>query len=260
MRQHSLLIGFATVLPTALAWVEPNPLAPRQTRSAGGDDDDSGGDYEALCRPDYEDGETIPPCISIEYIEAQCQPNGTQPIHLDGHAQCMCGGSFFAEKLACERCLTIHGFRSELDYTHYSDVLSIASEALCTGTPSAAYASIFSSARDNQPFPSSGASVASDEADGDTAVSLYYTATGPQGAGEITGAAASATPEITTSSTSDEDDSETTTTTTATGTADDAEETGDSETTSDDDSAAMPTAFAGGMVWGAAGVAMMAAL
>lgn len=263
MRQQSILIGFAAVLPVALASAEPNALVARQSGSSSSDGDDRP-QHEVVCHPDFDfESDVIPPCISIELIEAQCQPNGTQPIHLDAHAQCMCGGSFFVEKLACERCLNINGLRSERDYAHASDILSVASEALCTGTPSAAFADIFSSAQEAQPEPTTGATVTTDRNGGETEVSRYYTPTGEQGAGDITGAAATASPETTTapSTTSSGGESTTTTTSTGTDTADASEASEAAESSGgDDDSAAMPTAMAGGLVWGAAGVAMMAAL
>ena len=106
----------------------------------------------------------------------------------------MCRGSFFAEWPYCLRCLYMHGLRSERDVEYYGSVLATASSALCgTPTPTAQFAADFSGARTAVPYPPTGATASSDAAVGQTAVSLYFTATGPQGPGQITGAAAAAT-------------------------------------------------------------------
>jgi hypothetical protein len=69
----------------------------------------------------------------------------------------------------------------------YSVVINSVSSALCTGTPTAAFESLFTSVDGQVPMATSGANVTSDMFPGQTAVSLYYTASGPQGAGSITG-------------------------------------------------------------------------
>jgi hypothetical protein len=260
MRQQSVLLGLAATLPSTLAWAEPNdanPLSPRQTGDSNTDD------VASLCKPEPDGDGPVAPCISIESIEVQCAPNGTEPLNLDAHAQCMCKGSFFAEKLACERCLNVHGLLSERDYLHYQNVLSVVSSELCgSATPTAVFASIYSWVQETQPRPTTGATGTSDSADGATEVSYYYTASGPQGPGRIEGAAASATAE---SSEAPETTTVTSTaaTTTSTGGADEAEETGDdaeeaSSTTGEN--GAVPTAAAGGIAWGIAGAAILAAL
>ncbi|KAH6679946.1 hypothetical protein F5X68DRAFT_212397 [Plectosphaerella plurivora] len=261
MRQQSVLLGLAA-LPSALAWVEPNPLSPRQT----GDSNPERPLEDRLCKPESDDN-SVAPCINIEAIEVQCAPNGTEPIHLDAHAQCMCKGSFFAEKLGCERCLQVHGLRSERDYLQYADVLSVVSEELCSGTPTAVYASIFSWVQETHPEPTTGNTVTSTELATGSAmdVSAYYTASGLQGAGQIEGAAATA-PGTGTSVAASTATTTTTTTEASTSTSngteeEEAEETGETEgTTTTDGSGAMPTAAAGGIAWGIAGAAILAAL
>ncbi len=109
----------------------------------------------------------------------------------------MCRGSFFDEWPYCLQCLFFHGLRSERDVAHYRSVITTASAALCdVPTPTAHFAEIFTSARDTVPVPTTGATVSSDQAPGQTAVSLYFTATRHQGPGQITGEATAATATI----------------------------------------------------------------
>lgn len=75
----------------------------------------------------------------------------------------------------------------------YSSIISIASSSLCTGTPTASFAAIFSSIAASVPPASSGATSLSDQFPSQSAVSLYYTASGSQGPGAITGSATAAT-------------------------------------------------------------------
>lgn len=106
----------------------------------------------------------------------------------------MCTGSFFFEWPFCLQCLFLHGLRSERDVSHYRAVLGAASTALCdVATPTAEFKSIFLSAQHEAAEPTEGATVSSDAAQGVTDVSLYFTATAPQGPGRITGAATAAT-------------------------------------------------------------------
>ncbi|OLN85952.1 hypothetical protein CCHL11_05435 [Colletotrichum chlorophyti] len=263
MRQTTVITGLAALLPSAAqAWSIPTWLDSRQNTPPYQD---------VVCKPQTSNG-PLPPCVQIENIEAACQPNGTDSIHLEAHAQCMCRGSFFAEKLGCERCLYVHGIRSEADLAYYSGVLSSASNALCTGTPTAAFATVYSNIEVAATRATSGlATSRSDQAPSNTAISLYYTASGPQGPGSITGAAASATATAeqtrtataavtTTASTTGGSGSTSTrastTTTGPTGTASDDAAT----TTTESGNGAMPTYAAGGLMMGAAGLALLAGL
>ncbi|WYZ41632.1 hypothetical protein EsH8_V_000527 [Colletotrichum jinshuiense] len=254
MKQTTLFTGLAAFLPSA-AQAIPGLLDARQTSRPY---------QEVVCKPQTGSNSQLPPCVQIENIEAACQPNGTASIYLEAHAQCICGGSFFAEKLACERCLFTHGLRSERDVAYYSGILSSASNALCTGTPTAAFAVIFSNIEVAATPLTTGATAKSDQAPSNTAISLYYTASGPQGPGSITGAAASATGTssratanpTTAATVSTSGGSSRASTTKATGTA-----SGDAAaTTSTSGNGAMPTYAAGGLMIGAAGLAMIAGL
>ncbi|KAF3005568.1 hypothetical protein E8E14_008685 [Neopestalotiopsis sp. 37M] len=169
------------------------------TRPTMAQDDNS--DYlNSVCSPDAPEGGfpsgDIPPCIDIVNIEDACQPNGTSSLALEAHAQCMCGGSYFAEWLGCRQCLFDHGGMSERNLTYYQSVIAGASSLLCDGaaTPTAAFQTLFGSAAAAVPIPTTGGTALSDIASGDSAVSVYYTATGSQqGPGAITGSAAEAT-------------------------------------------------------------------
>lgn len=106
----------------------------------------------------------------------------------------MCGGSFFDEWPFCLQCLFFHGFRSERDVSFYRAVIATASSALCeVPTPTAEFKIIFQSAQGMVPVPTTGETISSDQAVGQTAVSLYYTASVSQGPGRITGEATAAT-------------------------------------------------------------------
>ncbi|KAI1380604.1 hypothetical protein F4677DRAFT_192581 [Hypoxylon crocopeplum] len=177
-----LLLGARHVLAHAALW---------HFFEADGADDDY---ITSVCSPASAPGQSDPaPCIAIQNIETACLPNGTAPLALDAHAQCLCGGSYFAEWLGCRRCLVAHGALSQRNYTYFSEVLSSASEELCTGTPTAAFADLFTQVQAGVPEPTTGGTALSDVRSGDAHVSLYYTASGPQGPGVITGSATAAT-------------------------------------------------------------------
>lgn len=138
---------------------------------------------------------TIPPCISITTIQSLCAPNGTAPLDYLASAECMCDppSSFFADWQGCQQCLFVHGARSQQEMDTYSSIIALASAALCTGTPTASFAAIFSSVAATLPPASSDATALSDAFPSQTAVSLYYTTSGSQGIGAITGSATAAT-------------------------------------------------------------------
>lgn len=66
---------------------------------------------------------------------------------------------------------------------YYSSVEAVASSMLCTGTPTAVYASLFRSAQANVAYPRMGNTAMSDAKPSDDAVSLYYKASGVERAG-----------------------------------------------------------------------------
>lgn len=137
----------------------------------------------------------MPPCAHIEYIETMCWPRGSSPLHYDEHAQCMCKGSFFPEWLGCQTCLLIHGLRTEREAAFYAAVLAGASESLCTGTPTLPFRSLFVEVEATAERITAGATDVVDLYPGNSDVDLYYTPSGPQGMGTVTGSAATVTME-----------------------------------------------------------------
>jgi len=158
----------------------------------------------SVCSPNITEsaGAIIPPCESVVNIQTRCQINGTTPLDYLAHAECMCSppSTFFADWLGCRQCLFVHGGLTQMQLSQYSAIISAASNALCTGTPTADFQSLFTQAGTAAVSVTSGSVVYSDQFPSSTAVSLYYTATGSQGAGAITGSAAAATAQSLTTS------------------------------------------------------------
>lgn len=153
-------------------------------------------DYvDTVCKPAIKSpSDTIPPCTEIQTIEMLCVANGTSPLYLEAHQQCMCNGSYFTEWPACQSCLFLHGLRSERDLAQYASILTAASSSFCdVPTPTASFAAVFSQVQAEVPVPTTGDTISSDKAPSQTPVSLYWTATGPQGPGRVTGSATGAT-------------------------------------------------------------------
>ncbi|KUI61776.1 hypothetical protein VP1G_08911 [Cytospora mali] len=219
----------------------------------------------------------LPPCIEIQNIESACTPNGTQQIDYVAHAECMCGGSYFSEWTGCQDCLYFHGQRTEREEAFYESVVSAASHSLCdfltssdagAATPTTDFAAIFSAVEATMTQPTTGGTVSNDQAPGKTAVSLYYTFSGSQGPGAITGSAAEATATATTaassvtseaSSGSSSSKGGSSKSTTSTGASSKATGTAAGSTTSTGGSAAS-TGVAGGVLLGLAGLAVAAGL
>jgi hypothetical protein len=172
-------------------------------------------DYlNSVCSPNGTD--PIAPCVQIVNIEAECEPNGTSTLDYVAHQQCMCNGGFFDQWTGCLDCDYVHGGRSPAQVSAFQTILSSASSSLCTGTPTASFAAIFSAIEESNVIPDASGST-SDQYPSQTAVSLYFTATGPTGPGQITG---SATAAVATGSTSvSGSDSESSTSGSTSGTA-----------------------------------------
>jgi hypothetical protein len=118
----------------------------------------------------------IPPCQEIINIQEACTPNGTAPLDLLAHAECMCGGSF-SDWIGCLNCDYIHGARSPQEVDTFDTIISSASQILCTGTPTANFTAIFNSLTDLG-VQGTGATGMEDQFPSNTAVSLYFTASG----------------------------------------------------------------------------------
>lgn len=214
-----------------------------------------------VCSPNITTADsTIPPCTEIATIEEACTVNGTSPLDIGDHAMCMCEGSYFQDWQGCQDCLYFHGFRSERDEAFYESVKSIASQSLCgylSGSvfsePTAVWASLFSSVAATLSQLTTGATVLSDQAPSQTAVSLYFTASGTQGPG--------ATPSVFPGGSSSSKTSQTTSgkssssSKTAMGTA-----SGSAAATSSSGSGAYPAKAPGGLLVGLAGAVLAVGL
>jgi hypothetical protein len=143
----------------------------------------------SVCSPNITAPTVVPPCISIISIQTTCTPNGTEPLDLLASAECLCDApsSFFADWIGCRQCLYVHGGLTQLELNQYEAILGAASSALCTGTPTADFQSLFSAAQTAAASVTSGGTTYSDQFPSQSAVSLYYTPSGSQGAGVITG-------------------------------------------------------------------------
>lgn len=201
----------------------------------------------------------VPPCIEVTTIQEACAPNGSTPIYYAAHAECICGGSFFDDWRGCQACLLYHGARSERDEAFYLSVVDVASSSLCgTATPTSDFAAIFSAVAATLAQPTTGATTSGDLAPSSTAVSLYYTLSGSQGPGAITGSAASATATTTASTGSGSSTGKTSTTKSSasgSGTA-----SSGSAQSSSSSAGAENTRAAGEMLVGLAGLAVLAGL
>ncbi|KAL7799030.1 hypothetical protein V8C37DRAFT_398866 [Trichoderma ceciliae] len=81
--------------------------------------------------------DAVLPCVEVIFRDNTCHFGATEPNYSKAHAECMCNGTNFVDWIGCQQCLLDHGFHSE-DNIYWSKILSAASEALCTGTPTAA--------------------------------------------------------------------------------------------------------------------------
>jgi hypothetical protein len=145
-------------------------------------------DYlNSVCSPNITNPTVIPPCISVSTIEGLCKPNGTSSLAYQASAECLCNApsTYFVDWVGCRKCLEVHGGMSELEYNGYVLQASAASSSMCSGTPTTNIAGVFSAAVFTG--TPTGATTSSDQFPSNSAVSLYYTAPGPQGPGTITG-------------------------------------------------------------------------
>lgn len=104
----------------------------------------------------------------------------------------MCSGSYFSDWIGCLNCDFVHGGRSPAVTSAFHTILSSASNELCTGTPTASFQDIFQSLQYNVAANGTATEV-TDLFPSRTDVSLYFTPTGVQGPGVITGSATGAT-------------------------------------------------------------------
>lgn len=174
----------------------------------------------------------------------------------------MCNGSFFADWMGCRECLYVHGGLSERNVTYWEEVINGASSILCdAATPTADFTDAFAQAVAVATVPTTGAETMVDQSSGDAAISLYYTASGAQGAGQITGSATAATAASTTAATTGSASNSKATTAHTTGTSGSAASTKSSTTSSSSNFAAPTGVPAAGKRWllAVAGGALVAA-
>jgi hypothetical protein len=110
-------------------------------------------------------------------------------------------------------CNYVHGGRSPQVVSAFNTIITSASNILCTGTPTASFAAIFSGLSEDSGVAENGDTSVSDKFPSQTAVSLYYKPSGKQGPGAITGSATAATatgPTSETAGTTSESESEST--------------------------------------------------
>ncbi|KAG4028131.1 hypothetical protein MFRU_024g01010 [Monilinia fructicola] len=186
MHLRSYLSAAAILTTTATALPETEILIPIHPRQSSEENY-----LTSVCSPNITSG-TIPPCIEVITIQTACNPNGTTPLDYLAHAQCMCNGGFFSNWLGCLNCDYVHGGRSPAEVSAFNTIITSASNQLCTGTPTAGFAAIFNSLGGGDVAPGT-ATRLTDLYPSETAVSLYYTASGKQGIGAITGSATGAT-------------------------------------------------------------------
>lgn len=224
-------------------------------------------DYAAeVCSPNTTtdaSSSTIPPCIEVVNIEAACTPNSTSPTEWLDHAECMCEGSYFQDWQGCQDCLYFHGLRTERDEAFYESVMGIASHSLCdfyagvsgAAQPTAPFASLYSSAAATVAQPTTGATISSDQAPSETAVSLYFTPSGNQGPGVTFTSASTSIGNGTITSTSKTSSFSNSVKKTATTSA-----SGSAGTASIEDNGAYSTKAPGSLLLGLAGVAIAVGL
>ncbi|RAL60911.1 hypothetical protein DID88_010236 [Monilinia fructigena] len=186
MHLRSYLSATAILTTIATALPETEILVPIHRRQSPEENY-----LTSVCSPNITSG-TIPPCIEVITIQSACDPNGTTPLDYLAHAQCMCNGGFFSNWLGCLNCDYVHGGRSPGEVSAFNMIITSASNKLCTGTPTAGFAAIFNSLGGGDVAPGT-ATRLTDLYPSETAVSLYYTASGKQSIGTITGSAIAAT-------------------------------------------------------------------
>jgi hypothetical protein len=211
MRASTILAVVGAIVPIASA-ASSNPLAKfRKTHTYGVsrdecDDTDSycDAEYEYLdemCFPDiygleYDDDDDTDsvlnptaPCEIFSNIYSYCAANGTEEIDFIAEQECMCTGGFFDAYLGCNECFRVHGGTENAEWFPTS-VISSASAAFCTATPTDSFEDILGTAVENLPYLTA---TGTDLYPNKTDVSLYFTATGTLTAGAITGSATAAT-------------------------------------------------------------------
>lgn len=205
----------------------------------------------------------IPPCIEVVSIQEGCSANDADYA---AQAECMCTSSYFEDWTGCQDCLYFHGLRTQNDEAFYNSVASVASQSLCdylsstaAATPTTDYAGYFSAVALTLSPPTTGATISSDQAPSNTAVSLYFTLTGQQGIVSSATATFSLGSAASTVASTSGSSSKSTTKTSSSDSTSSATASGSEASSSSSGSGAAPTKAAGGLLLGI-GLAVVAGL
>src|SRR5580700_1374696 len=114
--------AFSSLVSATVLEADSNPLVLRQTNEQAY--------LNSVCQPNVTN--PVPPCQEIVNIQSACAPNGTDAIDYIAHQECMCDGGFFSNWLGCLNCLYVHGGRSQAQSIAFSQILTSASNILCT--------------------------------------------------------------------------------------------------------------------------------
>ncbi|KAM0483658.1 hypothetical protein ACHAPX_002152 [Trichoderma viride] len=76
------------------------------------------------------------PCVEVIFRDNTCHFEASEPNYAKAHDECHCRGNTFSAWIECQKCVLDHGFHGE-DDEYWSKILDAASNALCTGTPTA---------------------------------------------------------------------------------------------------------------------------
>lgn len=153
-------------------------------------------DFPQACLPNYNastafsDSEVAAlidspyPCEVAGAMDVICSANGTTPLDLLAEQECFCNGSYFDVTRGCSACYVAQGLRGPApsDAAQYFSTLS-ALECDASPTDRFGYAVI------SFVLTANTYSLTTDEYPTNTAVSDYWTATGPVTLGAITGSA-----------------------------------------------------------------------
>jgi hypothetical protein len=144
--------------------------------------------YEfAICHPSVAPGNPLPPCVSVDNQQYSCAPSSNTPSYLQSAQSCICNSSFFQDWVGCRNCLYYHGILNQDWYNAWKAEINSVSLAYCYGTPTAYFPDVFKSMTSAMPSVNTAPIGYFDQAPGNTAVSLYYTAAGGgQGSGPTT--------------------------------------------------------------------------
>jgi hypothetical protein len=129
------------------------------------------------------------PCEQELYIGTICTANGTTEIDFLAEQECLCNGAFWDVSIGCDDCFLAHGYLGFTPSEALSTVSSL-SAAECSPTPpSQPYSNLLPVQNVTSAYYAPNITLGNDRFPNNTAVSNYFTATGSDTAGAITGSA-----------------------------------------------------------------------